>query len=105
MSIYGLSKIRFVCCNYHGIAKNSKEKNLLLFSEKKSQTDLLYCAWTQEVTMWNFIDEHTNTRKKMEIEKGRTYIPFVYQTDTFQKLQAYDCSFGENIILSQANGM
>jgi hypothetical protein len=51
MSIYGLSKISFLCCNYHGIAKKSKVKNLLLFSEKKSQTDLLYCAWTQEVTM------------------------------------------------------
>jgi hypothetical protein len=41
----------------------------------------------------------------MEIEKGRTYIPFVLLTDTFPKLQGYDCSFGENIIFSQANGM
>jgi hypothetical protein len=61
---YMVYPIRFLCHNYHGIAKKSEVKNLLLFSEKKSQTDLLYYAWTQEVTTWNFINEHTNTRKK-----------------------------------------
>jgi hypothetical protein len=61
---YMVYPISFYVAIIMALLENEKWKIYYYLVRKNHKLIYLSCVWTQEVTMWNFINEHTNTRKK-----------------------------------------